>query len=703
MKTKTYSNEDVYVDPDTDSSSLFARGPRFQANFVRSTSRYGYYFEYPVVLDSRGDDTSHLHRGIQKTSRDWRQRSNCITPLIFGSRAIHPPHHSFCSLRLQEGRASLERPTHTMIDENSTIRGGCIVLIDAPPATSITLDGVTRVTPSTSTSDKTSLSNSTPFNRGLFIVANIPSSAAPLDTSFHLLIVRCGRDLQKSSSNNGDCRSLPVGFVLTNPTATQSNSNHGYEWIFARRYKPETEEMSNEPLDELTLNNLMVAIEERGELKRYVMPYEQFMGVNRGGSSRSNTITAWKARALLVNQSYLMRRHDLYHGDKIVPSSDTSIDDALGDSTKSSVDGKPVSYPPIPCIDPNVGARQLTQHSGTKVYLSGLSPEMRTWLLFGGAGSKDAVMGNKTSSPGEYVWKDVMRGHYGREDANVNACQSESDFLADIQLSFLLFLFMECHASLEHWRDAVSMCSLSTVFPGTNSSQSNSAVLQHPTFFLQLMSILKSQMACIETEFFQEVEYSSGESNFLIAAMRRLCNACKMLDETNESSAELRKVVFKLQKLAMDRFHVKLTSQSSALGKGNNYDDDVDMEIDLSAPHNNTKSEDNNARHDEKLEMNLDDESDDEDGPVIVSCDDVEASLARSCVEAVQAQKFHRDQSNLSAGNEKHRQCYPLLFAAMSPQEDIVMTCARVLEEAKDVSLVRQAAAYLEEVEARRF
>ena len=67
MKTKTYSNEDVYVDPDTDSSSLFARGPRFQANFVRSTSRYGYYFEYPVVLDSQGDDTSHLHRGIQKT------------------------------------------------------------------------------------------------------------------------------------------------------------------------------------------------------------------------------------------------------------------------------------------------------------------------------------------------------------------------------------------------------------------------------------------------------------------------------------------------------------------------------------------------------------------------------------------------------------------------------------------------------------
>ena len=38
----------------------------------------------------------------------------------------------------------------------------------------------------------------------------------------------------------------------------------------------------------------------------------------------------------------------------------------------------------------------------------------------------------------------------------------------------------------------------------------------------------------------------------------------------------------------------------------------------------------------------------------------------------------------------------------MTPDEDEVMACARILDEAKDVSLVREAAAYLKEVEAHR-
>jgi hypothetical protein len=38
----------------------------------------------------------------------------------------------------------------------------------------------------------------------------------------------------------------------------------------------------------------------------------------------------------------------------------------------------------------------------------------------------------------------------------------------------------------------------------------------------------------------------------------------------------------------------------------------------------------------------------------------------------------------------------------MSQQEDVVMCAARILDEKKDVSLVREAAAYLEEVEAHR-
>ena len=42
---------------------------------------------------------------------------------------------------------------------------------------------------------------------------------------------------------------------------------------------------------------------------------------------------------------------------------------------------------------------------------------------------------------------------------------------------------------------------------------------------------------------------------------------------------------------------------------------------------------------------------------------------------------------------------YPILSAAIMPTEDIVMTCARALDEQNDVSLVREAAAYLEEIE----
>ena len=42
------------------------------------------------------------------------------------------------------------------------------------------------------------------------------------------------------------------------------------------------------------------------------------------------------------------------------------------------------------------------------------------------------------------------------------------------------------------------------------------------------------------------------------------------------------------------------------------------------------------------------------------------------------------------------------MYAAMTPGEDEVMACARILDEAKDVSLDREAAEYLEEVEAKR-
>jgi len=57
---------------------------------------------------------------------------------------------------------------------------------------------------------------------------------------------------------------------------------------------------------------------------------------------------------------------------------------------------------------------------------------------------------------------------------------------------------------------------------------------------------------------------------------------------------------------------------------------------------------------------------------------------------------------SLNGDYSLHSVTYPFLFAAISGDEDIVMTCARILDEQTDVTLVRQAAAYLEEVEANK-
>ena len=43
-----------------------------------------------------------------------------------------------------------------------------------------------------------------------------------------------------------------------------------------------------------------------------------------------------------------------------------------------------------------------------------------------------------------------------------------------------------------------------------------------------------------------------------------------------------------------------------------------------------------------------------------------------------------------------------VLYAAMTEGEDEVMACARILDLRQDVSLVREAAAYLEQVEAHK-
>ena len=555
---------------------------------------------------------------------------------------------------------------------NSTKRGGCIVLLDVPPCSSITLDGITRITPS---SQPQLPSQAQGFNGGLFIIDNITS-----DTTFHLLIVRPGVH-EKINQNHGG--SLPVGFILLSNSTSTSN-NFGYDWIFARRYNQQTEEISNESLDEVTSRNLMTAITDpNGELVKFTMSYEQFMGSNDSGR---RSIASWKGLTALVDGAFLHKQHGLHHGDKMVPSSDTCHDNSgiIDSEIKTScnvIDGKPTSYPSIPCIDTNVSAQQLTRHVGTKFYMSELTPNLRTWLLFGGQGS--VASGNlQCTCPEEYIWKDILKKHYNGDG---NEKQSQY-FLADIQFSFLIFIFLECHASLEHWRDAVSMSSL-TIKSATSDEVQNHSLIHNSTFTLHLLKTLHTQLSYIEIDFFHESEYSSGENNFLIGALRRLCRACDTLHETTDTITLIKGASLKLQKLTSSRFDVQLFQSP--------VQDLTDCEIDMTNDSYPTKYDKSNTEEHVDNEDILD-----EDGPVIVPCSEVEASMTRSSLlDRLQVQKY-----NVNANDDDKMQKinYPLLFAAIVPHEDVLMTCARILDTGNDVSLVREAAAYLEEVEAQR-
>lgn len=557
---------------------------------------------------------------------------------------------------------------------------GCIILLDVPPGSAITLDGITRLTPSSAAASSTPSSGaSTPYHRGLWIISNVSYSMSRED--FHLLVVRSGVS-RDPNNNGGGCRAFPVGFVLAPPeiaTPAVIAADSGYDWIFARRYDPHTEEISDEPVDELTLKNLLMGMEVGGELNKFVITYDQFMG---SPSNNKRSLPSWETRTSLINSRFLQRCHGISHGNKIIPSSDNSLtkhDHVAPNGSNLKTDGTSISYPPIPCIDRTINARQLMQHSATRLYLSKLSPEKRTRLLLG----EDS--GTEYLNLGEYVLKDVLCQYYGddNQDDNDGSSSSKNDFLADVELSFLLFLFMECHSSLEHWRDAVSMCALSTTGATTN------IVSQHPRFFQKLLSILYSQLSCIEAEFFEDVEYSSGDKNFMVGALQRLCNACESMGKRkrdNDTIAEsLKSMSYTLRELVRDRFCIDLSLQ-----KSNNDDDDGDMDLDT-------------------LEQTIDDDDDgrdshqtngSSDGPVIIPCGEVEASLARSSLQSSKASKWPLGTTDKRQSH--HKEQYPLLYASMTDVEDEVMACARILDEAVDVSLVREAAAYLEEVEARR-
>jgi A1 cistron-splicing factor AAR2 len=639
----------------------------------------------------------------------------------------------------------------------------------------------------------------------MVIIDNIPSSTT--DTDFHLLIVK----KSNLTNINGGGHALPVGFVLVpTPTATIDDDGY-YDWTFVRKYDVYNEEISNndKPMDELSLKNLLLAL-RNGELYHCTIQYDQFMKNNTttpsfsiGGTSSPNDddigqygnnsngnqcLPSWDVLTSMINSNFLHVCHDIQHGCKIVPSSnigsrgsnygstttDTANNDDDDDVTNNTAveDGKLITYPAIPCIDTTItnNIRLVTRHTGTRLYLSTLSPKERTRLLFYSSSVNDAdikaeeehnnnnaeyLTSNYTHRPvGESVFEDVLKRY--NNDINhhngISSSRGEEYFLADIELSFLLFIHLECHVSLEHWRDSISMCALATITAAAVRSSTKptttSIVYRRSSFFHTLLSILYQQLLCIEVDFFREVEYSAGEENFLIVALQRLYSACDTAQQQsdsvdtaaaaaaskrkrgNDSSAaaastieNLKSASLKLKRLLIDRFGLDLsTTTNKEIDDVADDDDDDDMESDalwsttghdyvndeehpneiagLQQEGNTRESMDiGHVKDSSNNNTDDDDEDEDDDGPVIIPYEDVEASLARSTLL-----KTINQRQQLQVGKAQQRQCekYPLLYAAMSSGEDEVMACARILDEARDVSLVREAASYLEEVEVHR-
>lgn len=157
----------------------------------------------------------------------------------------------------------------------------------------------------------------------------------------------------------------------------------------------------------------------------------------------------------------------------------------------------------------------------------------------------------------------------------------------------------------------------------------------------------------------QDVEISGD--NFLLPALRKVCETAeKVKDGEIQSSRSI------LHEILCNRF-----KDSFEVTNDSEYEAAV-------------------GTHDEQL-MDMDTDDEDEK-PVLITNEEIEASVARSSQTATEGRTYVKDEYPIAL-----RKKYPILFAAKMEHEDILMTCARALDEKSDVSLVREAGDYLVE------
>lgn len=247
------------------------------------------------------------------------------------------------------------------------------------------------------------------------------------------------------------------------------------------------------------------------------------------------------------------------------------------------------------------------------------------------------------SQPSQRAWERLFAKQYSNNWAMV---------LGDVQLSFLFFVHLHCFESLVHWRDLLSLLGQLE-----NPSRLLVPVLMHQLSNLDASDVLPTD------------ENDDQEGNSIATALERLLQTWRQqgpCDDDGEDSLQ------RLSDLIQDRLCPRIQS----VGED---EDEENEEVD---------DEEDEADHD------LNDDDDDSEGPMVVAMDDYQAALQRNqeTNRVVMSHSVHY--------TPEISQNYPILWAAKQEHEDLVMTCARALEEANDVSLVRQAANYLQQVEA---
>ncbi len=347
-------------------------------------------------------------------------------------------------------------------NESNDTKTNTIALLSLPYNVSISLDG--------SGGKKIRKTD----GEDLIVIHHVPDG-------FHLLTTMMNSD--DNDRSGGAMHSVGL-LILFNGNGDDSNNFVG------RKFDHRTEELSPEPLDEVTKNNLVKAIENKNVDLTRVIPHVQFVAsslanVHDRGQNQNQVDQTWRTHLTNFITGRVLNKHHLTgNGDKIIPGSYTCEEDDGNDfmntkpnsqdcgdqlekkgkvSSSNSTkiveeDGTTMQYPPIPCLlipdrkDDKKGGKTkariyhglVQHHIGTRRYLAMLEPNQRTVLFtsIGPNGDVDDDDTFKSLSPPDIVFNDILHRYYDDQ---------WEILLGDLQLSFAVFICCSCLSSLEHW------------------------------------------------------------------------------------------------------------------------------------------------------------------------------------------------------------------------------------------------------------